>query len=481
MSEHRQQSDAALIAAMRAGDSSTYDELYARHHDAVLAQARRLSPPGRRASDLAADAFTRFYLDTTDGGGPAGAVRPYLYRALRLAASGGRGTPVSAGPAVPAEKGHLAELLGITEPVDPRAEWALQALRSFPEPAQSALWYHDVEGVSSRDTARIVGVSVSYLGEILLRARPVWYGRAWPPPTPTDPAALAPEAPRAPVAADPADLARILAAAALGPTSPAERSRRRAFHLPAIRLSAIRLPAMRVTSWAWLRGRGVMVAASVVVVGVVGVSAVAATRAGNGDTPIDTPDDSRPVQTGTVVLADPVPATAATTTAATVGPETSVVAAIVDDATTIAPDVAPVTTAAETTAVPDEPFPPAATAPAGRSPGTTAPRRGTTTAPAPFPGPLPTTAPTPTPAPRPPVSPSPGSPTTPTTPTAPTTAPPTTKATTTTTSTTTTTTTTVAVSPTTATTTTEPATTEAPATSPPTVTASSAPPSSASD
>lgn len=459
---------------MRGGDRSTYDEIHARHFDALRAQARRIAPAGTRAGDLAADVFTRFYLDTSGGGGPSGAVRPYLYRLLRQVVAGRRAAPgVTSSAAAVSE---FTQVLGITDVVDPRAEQGLRALRSFPEPVQSALWYHDVEGLSSRETARILGVSVSYLGEILVRARPVWHSRAvWSAPLvpgqDTSAAVPANETTAggraAPPAVDAVDLARIVAAAALG--SPSDRQRRA---VPRGRL--LRLPAWRMPSApAWTHGRGAMVAASVAVIGLVGVTAVAATRSDGDRVPVETPDDPPPVETGTIALADPVPVPA---TAATTAPEEPETTEAAETTSTVAAEIVAEdpTTSTEVVAETNGPTTPTTRPPAGRPPATTTPRRGTTTVPGPFPFP---TSPSPTTPPAP----------------APTAAPPTTRPTTTvattvaTTATTTRPATTVpattaptTAAPTTAAPTTAAPTTAAPTTAAPTTAAPPPPPSSTS-
>ena len=112
---------------MRAGDRDTYIELRRRHFDALRRQAKRISRSGDEADRLAIDVFTRFYLDTSAGGGPVEAVRPYLYRLLHSIASvERRPAPSGANPG----RGDGSEFLayvGVAVAGAPDADVALRA------------------------------------------------------------------------------------------------------------------------------------------------------------------------------------------------------------------------------------------------------------------------------------------------------------------------------------------------------------------
>ncbi|RCG19002.1 hypothetical protein DTL70_25745 [Streptomyces diacarni] len=86
-----QRSDAALTQDLRASDPFTgqaaLDELYRRHHPAVLAYARTCCRDPHTAEDLGSEAFTRTLQAVRAGGGPTEAWRPYLLTAVRRTAA----------------------------------------------------------------------------------------------------------------------------------------------------------------------------------------------------------------------------------------------------------------------------------------------------------------------------------------------------------------------------------------------------------
>ncbi|WP_284581604.1 sigma-70 family RNA polymerase sigma factor [Streptomyces sp. 2P-4] len=175
-------SDAQLCALLRerdpesdAGLGDVMGEVFARHHDAVLAYARTCCRDLATASDLAAEAFARTYRAVAWGAGPEYAWRPYLLTCVRRVAtdwarSGARtqlsddfdawagglpGDQDVEGAALSAEEGSLV----------------LRAYRSLPERWQAVLWHVVVEGEPSAETARRLGISAGGVGSLAARAR----------------------------------------------------------------------------------------------------------------------------------------------------------------------------------------------------------------------------------------------------------------------------------------------------------------------
>ncbi|WP_053690830.1 sigma-70 family RNA polymerase sigma factor [Streptomyces sp. WM6372] len=175
-------SDAQLCALLRERDSApsadvsdVMGEVFARHHDAVLAYARTCCRDLATASDLAAEAFARTYRAVAWGAGPEYAWRPYLLTCVRRVAMEwarrGARTQLSAdfdtwadslsdgqdveGAALLAEEGSLV----------------LRAYRSLPERWQAVLWHAVVEREAPAETARRLGISAGGVGSLAARAR----------------------------------------------------------------------------------------------------------------------------------------------------------------------------------------------------------------------------------------------------------------------------------------------------------------------
>src|SRR5438128_11933318 len=80
-------SDARLVAALRAGDDSAYEELYRRHAGAVRRYARGCCRDTHTAEDLTGEVFARTLQAVRGGAGPDAAVRAYLLTTVRRVAA----------------------------------------------------------------------------------------------------------------------------------------------------------------------------------------------------------------------------------------------------------------------------------------------------------------------------------------------------------------------------------------------------------
>ncbi|MEV0990664.1 sigma-70 family RNA polymerase sigma factor [Streptomyces sp. NPDC049949] len=175
-------SDAQLCALLRERDSApdadlsdVMGEVFARHHDAVLAYARTCCRDLATAGDLAAEAFARTYRAVAWGAGPEYVWRPYLLTCVRRVAAewarrgartrlsedfdtwaaGLAGDQDVEGAALLAEEGSLV----------------LRAYRSLPERWQAVLWHAVVEDEPAGETARRLGISAGGVGSLAARAR----------------------------------------------------------------------------------------------------------------------------------------------------------------------------------------------------------------------------------------------------------------------------------------------------------------------
>jgi RNA polymerase sigma factor (sigma-70 family) len=161
--------DAALISAVRSGDTAAYGILFDRHRDAATRLARQLSPSD--ADDLVAESFTRVLALLQDGKGPALAFRAYLLTAVRrLHVDRVRAT------AKVRPTDDVAELDRPTPSAD-RSEAVFEsaaaaaAYSALPERWQLVLWHLDVEGEKPAAVAPLLGMTPNGVSALAYRAR----------------------------------------------------------------------------------------------------------------------------------------------------------------------------------------------------------------------------------------------------------------------------------------------------------------------
>jgi RNA polymerase sigma factor (sigma-70 family) len=162
-------SDAALIAAVRSGDTAAYGVLYERHLCAARRAATSLAPTTAEREDLIAEAFTRILRVIRNGRGPTEEFRPYLLVTMRNAAINANrgGVEVALYGEVP-DLYHAAE-----DPMSSRlhAEVAANAFASLPERWRTVLWHTEVEGDSPAEVAPLLGLSPNSVAALAYRAR----------------------------------------------------------------------------------------------------------------------------------------------------------------------------------------------------------------------------------------------------------------------------------------------------------------------
>ncbi|WP_078888946.1 sigma-70 family RNA polymerase sigma factor [Streptomyces sclerotialus] len=176
-------SDTELVARMRAGDDSAYEELYRRHADAVRRYARTCCRDAHTAEDLTGEVFARTLQAVRGGAGPKTAVRAYLLTTVRRAAASWSRT---------ARREHLVEDFAVFASsaagasldddtldlgADVRAmheaerSLAVRAFRSLPERYQTVLWHTTVEEESPSEVAPLLGLSANATAVLAHRAR----------------------------------------------------------------------------------------------------------------------------------------------------------------------------------------------------------------------------------------------------------------------------------------------------------------------
>ncbi|MFD3477085.1 sigma-70 family RNA polymerase sigma factor [Streptomyces sp. NPDC058695] len=177
--------DADLIARMRSGDDTAYEELYRRHSAAVRRYARTCCRDGHTADDLTAEVFARMLQAVRGGSGPEHAVRAYLLTTVRR---------VAAGWTKSAKREHLVEDFAVfaqqaarssevsdDDTLDLGADvlamheaeqsMAMQAFRSLPERWQAVLWHTEVEDESPSEVATLFGLDANGTRVLAKRAR----------------------------------------------------------------------------------------------------------------------------------------------------------------------------------------------------------------------------------------------------------------------------------------------------------------------
>ncbi|MFJ4670480.1 sigma-70 family RNA polymerase sigma factor [Kitasatospora purpeofusca] len=169
------ESDAALIARLRAGDDDVVGTLFERHHRAALGYARSLGGMDHRAEDLASEAFVRTLAAVRAGSGPTDSWRPYLLTVVRntaaaWATSDRRSFPTDDVQDWADEAEHALSPDQILA-ASAEHELIVAAFRSLPERWQSVLWHSVVEGLPAEKVAQLLGLSASGVSSLAARAR----------------------------------------------------------------------------------------------------------------------------------------------------------------------------------------------------------------------------------------------------------------------------------------------------------------------
>ncbi|MEV0317662.1 sigma-70 family RNA polymerase sigma factor [Streptomyces sp. NPDC050658] len=177
--------DSDLIASMRAGDDSAYEELYRRHAEAVRRYARTCCRDAHTADDLTAEVFARMLQAVRGGSGPEYAVRAYLLTTVRRVAAGWTKSAkreqlvddfaVFAAQAARSSEVSDDDTLDLGADVlamhEAEQSMAMQAFRSLPERWQAVLWHTEVEDESPSDVATLFGLDANGTRVLAKRAR----------------------------------------------------------------------------------------------------------------------------------------------------------------------------------------------------------------------------------------------------------------------------------------------------------------------
>ncbi|MFG2301767.1 sigma-70 family RNA polymerase sigma factor [Actinacidiphila glaucinigra] len=178
-----QLSDADLVARVRGGDDSAYEELYRRHVAAVRRYARGCCRDRHTAEDLTGEVFARTLQAIRGGSGPDAAVRAYLLTTVRRVAASWGSTAkreqlvddfavfavTSAGAA--AAQGTQDMGADVRAMHEAERSLAIQAFRTLPERWQAVLWHTAVEEESPSKVAPLLGLTANATAVLAHRAR----------------------------------------------------------------------------------------------------------------------------------------------------------------------------------------------------------------------------------------------------------------------------------------------------------------------
>ena len=190
--------DAALLAALRAGDERAFERLVDRHHAALVRVARQYVPTQEIAEDVAQEAWLGLLrgLDSFEG---RSSLRTYLFRiVMNLARTRGvreaRSAPFSSlvrddedGPSVEPERfvqrpsaaratGPRRSARGAAAPSRSRSrprrcEKVYEAIEQLPETQRRVVTLRDVEGFGADEVCDLLGLSEGNQRVLLHRAR----------------------------------------------------------------------------------------------------------------------------------------------------------------------------------------------------------------------------------------------------------------------------------------------------------------------
>lgn len=163
-------SDAQLIAAVRAGDTQAYGELFDRHRDAATRLSAQLVP-GPDADDLVAESFARVLALLQAGKGPDEFFRAYLLTSIRRLHIDR--TRLQKRVKTTDDDADLDRAVEFVDPAEMRFEQgaAAAAFAALPERWQLVLWHLDVEGQKPADIAPLLGMSPNSVSALAYRAR----------------------------------------------------------------------------------------------------------------------------------------------------------------------------------------------------------------------------------------------------------------------------------------------------------------------
>lgn len=173
--EHRAQlddrSDDALMARIAAGDHRAFQLLACRHVSRTLDLARRMTASRSDAEEIAQEALLRVWTHAGRWRPHGAAFRTWLYRVVvNLCLDHGRRRSFAPLEEAGEPSDPAPDVLTVLERQEASRQIA-QALQSLPDRQRAALALSYYEGLSNAEAAAVLGVTVSGLEALLVRAR----------------------------------------------------------------------------------------------------------------------------------------------------------------------------------------------------------------------------------------------------------------------------------------------------------------------
>jgi RNA polymerase sigma-70 factor, ECF subfamily len=180
--ENEQHPDVALVARVRAGDVSAYDELVRKYERQIFRIAQHITQNREDAQDVMQDAFLKAYekLDQFQGNAKfyTWLVRIAVNESLMRLRKRRTGRMVSMDDDLQTEEGSVPRDFADWAP-DPEqnynqselSEILRKTIQGLPQGFRVVFALRDVEGLSTEETAETLGLSVPAVKSRLLRAR----------------------------------------------------------------------------------------------------------------------------------------------------------------------------------------------------------------------------------------------------------------------------------------------------------------------
>nr|WP_243848816.1 sigma-70 family RNA polymerase sigma factor [Lysinibacter cavernae] len=145
--------------------------LYSRHYSAALNTARQYAASNAEAEDIVAEAFARVIQAINNGKGPSVSLWWYLVTAMKSVAIRNS----ESGARTVAVEPDVLEFLSnerVESSLDSAAQVAVvDAFNRLPQRWQEVVWYREVQGLSTAETAEVLGLNPNSTSALHNRAR----------------------------------------------------------------------------------------------------------------------------------------------------------------------------------------------------------------------------------------------------------------------------------------------------------------------
>jgi RNA polymerase sigma factor (sigma-70 family) len=169
--DSEQDTDTALLTAVRAGDTGAFGTLYERHRASARQLAYGLVRDPADVEDLVAETFAKVFASLRAGRGPLVAFRAYLHTTMRHVCY--HGARRDRRLEFTDDLTRYDEGQPFTDPALDRLDraYAVAAFRKLPPRWQDVLWQTEVEGSTPAEVAGVLGMTPNAVAVLAHRAR----------------------------------------------------------------------------------------------------------------------------------------------------------------------------------------------------------------------------------------------------------------------------------------------------------------------